>query len=763
MRTSVALESIHRLIQGNHHNPFELLGPHVVDDSGRRALAVRAFLPDTAQAWVVDGGHAAAARPMRRIHPAGLFEAICPCPTEAEPSRYMLRVADEVGMKTTIHDPYAFPHLLTEYDMYLLNEGRHWQSYNRLGAHLRTIDGVEGVNFALWAPNATGVSLVGDFNHWDARRHPMRKHIPSGFWELFVPGLGEGTLYKFQIRRHDEVFEKSDPFGFAAEVPPRTASRVVDLDRYHWRDADWIGNRCQTNWHERPVSFYEVHLGSWRRPGDDPTRWLTYRELAHQLVDYCKEMNYTHLELMPVNEHPLTASWGYQTVGYYAATSRYGTPHDLMYFIDLCHQNDIGVVLDWVPAHFPRDGHGLRQFDGTALYEHEDPRRGEHRDWGTLIFNYGRHEVRNFLISNALFWLDKYHVDGLRVDAVASMLYLDYSRQPGDWLPNEFGGRENLQAISFLKELNEQTHLQFPGILTIAEESTAWPSVSRPTYLGGLGFSFKWNMGWMNDTIRYVRHEPIHRKYHHDELTFSLIYAFHENFVLPLSHDEVVHGKGSLLDQVPGDLWQKFANLRLLYSYMWTHPGKKLLFMGSDFGQWNEWNFDVSLQWDLLQWSSHQGLQKCVADLNRLLRREKALHEVDFDYRGFEWIDCHNHEDSTLSYVRRGKEPGDYLIVCNNFTPVVRQSHRLGVPEAVWFQEIFNSDSTFYGGSNVGNGPGVRAEPMESHGRPASVVITLPPLATVVLKPQRQRPSPLSRLPSGTMWPAGWEGRGHPW
>ena len=737
MRTSVALESIHRLIQGNHHNPFELLGPHVVDDSGRQALAVRAYLPESSQAWVVDPGPGEASRPMRRIHPAGLFEAICPCPTKTETSRYMLRVADEVGMKTTIHDPYAFPHLLTEYDMYLLNEGRHWQSYNRLGAHLRTIDSVEGVNFCVWAPNATGVSLVGDFNHWDARRHPMRKHIPSGFWELFVPGLSEGTLYKYQIRHHDEVFEKADPFGFAAEVPPRTASRVVDLDRYHWHDAEWISNRHQTNWHERPVSCYEVHLGSWKRPGDDPSRWLTYRELAHQLVDYCKEMNYTHLELMPVNEHPLSASWGYQTVGYYAATSRYGTPHDLMYFIDLCHQNDIGVILDWVPAHFPRDGHGLRQFDGTALYEHADPRRGEHRDWGTLIFNYGRHEVRNYLISNALFWLDKYHVDGLRVDAVASMLYLDYSRKAGDWLPNEFGGRENLQAIRFLKELNEQTHLQFPGILTIAEESTAWPSVSRPTYVGGLGFSFKWNMGWMNDTIGYFRHEPIHRKYHHDELTFSLIYAFHENFVLPLSHDEVVHGKGSLLDQMPGDLWQKFANLRLLYSYMWTHPGKKLLFMGSEFGQWNEWNFDTSLQWDLLQWSSHRGLQKCMADLNGLLCREKALHEVDFDCRGFEWIDCHNHEDSTLSYIRRGKDPGDYLIVCNNFTPIVRQRHRLGVPEAVWFQEIFNSDSTFYGGSNVGNGPGLNAEWQESHGRPASIVITLPPLATVVFKPQR--------------------------
>jgi 1,4-alpha-glucan branching enzyme len=408
-----------------------------------------------------------------------------------------------------------------------------------------------------------------------------------------------------------------------------------------------------------------------------------------------------------------------------------------MYLIDLCHQNDIGVLIDWVPAHFPRDGHGLRQFDGTALYEHADPRRGEHRDWGTLIFNYGRHEVRNFLISNALFWLDKYHVDGLRVDAVASMLYLDYSREAGDWLPNEFGGRENLQAISFLKELNEQAHVQFPGVLTIAEESTAWPSVSRPTYLGGLGFSLKWNMGWMNDTIRFMRHDSIHRKYHHDELTFSLIYAFHENFVLPLSHDEVVHGKGSLMDQMPGDLWQKFANLRLLFSYMWTHPGKKLLFMGGDFGQWNEWNFDTSLQWHLLEWSTHQGVQKCVGDLNRMLRREKALHEVDFDYRGFEWIDCHNHEDSTLSYLRRGKDPNDYLVVCHNFTPVVRQNHRLGVPEATWFQEVFNGDSSYYGGSNVGNYPGVHAEPSESHGRPASIVITLPPLATVVFKPQR--------------------------
>jgi 1,4-alpha-glucan branching enzyme len=599
------------------------------------------------------------------------------------------------------------------------------------------VDGVDGVNFAVWAPNATSVSVVGDFNAWDGRRHPMRKHIPSGFWELFIPGLGEGTYYKFQIRNNDQTFDKSDPYGFGAEVPPRTASQVVDLNRYRWHDNEWLNRRPQLNWLEQPLSFYEVHLGSWRRPGDDPHRWLSYRELAHQLVDYVKEMGYTHIELLPIAEHPLSASWGYQVCGYYAATSRYGTPHDFMYFVDLCHQNGIGVVLDWVPAHFPRDGHGLRRFDGSALYEHEDPRKGEHSDWGTMIFNYGRHEVRNFLVSNALFWMDKYHLDGIRVDAVASMLYLDYSRKEGEWIPNQFGGRENIEAISFLKELNEQCHLQHPGILTIAEESTAWPSVSRPTYLGGLGFSLKWNMGWMNDTLRYIRHEPVHRKFHHDELTFSLIYAFHENFVLPLSHDEVVHGKGSILDKMPGDLWQRFANARLLYSYMWTHPGKKLLFMGSEIAQWNEWDFDNSLQWHLLQWESHRGVQKLIADLNRLVRNEKALHEVDFDARGFEWIDCHNCENSTLSYLRRAKDPNDYLVIANNFTPVPRMEYRLGVPECCQFDEIFNSDSTFYSGSNLGNGPGVMAEGISCHGRPASIKVSLPPLATVVLKPRR--------------------------
>jgi 1,4-alpha-glucan branching enzyme len=733
-RTSVELAKIGRLLDGHHENPFELLGPHPIITAGRRALAVRAFLPNATQAWV-ESGHGPS-QPMRCIHPAGLYEAICPLGEESD-QRYLLRVADQRGSERMLHDPYAFPPLLSEFDLHLLGEGTHWSSYQKLGAQLRQVDGVDGVNFAVWAPNATGVSIVGDFNQWDPRRHAMRKHIPSGIWELFVPGLTVGTIYKYHIRHHDQMFEKSDPYGFAAELPPRTASKVVDLNRHQWQDDQWIAKRAEHNALDAPMSIYEVHLGSWKRPGDNPGSWLGYRDLAHQLVDYVRDMGYTHVELMPVSEHPFSGSWGYQTVGYFAATSRYGSPEDFMYFVDRCHQNNIGVILDWVPAHFPRDGHGLRMFDGTHLYEHADPRQGEHPDWGTLIFNYGRNEVRNFLISNALFWLDRYHIDGLRVDAVASMIYLDYSREEGQWIPNEFGGRENLPAISFVKEFNEQAHLQYPGVLTIAEESTAWAGVSRPTYLGGLGFSLKWNMGWMNDTLRYMRHEPIHRKYHHDELTFSLIYAFHENFVLPFSHDEVVHGKGSLLDQVPGDLWQKFANLRLLFGYMFAHPGKKLMFMGCEFGQWNEWNHDTSLQWDLMQWSSHQGLQKFVADLNAMYRREPALHQVDFDHHGFEWIDCHNYDQSTLAFLRRGKNPRDFLIIACNFTPVPRTMHRLGVPELCWYEEIANSDSVYYGGSNLGNGPGRMAEDLPWNGRPFSIPVVLPPLATVIFKPRR--------------------------
>jgi len=736
LRTHVELDKVGPLLEGRHDNPFEVLGPHEVQSGDRRALAVRAYLPNCTQAWLLDQAHTTS-QPMRRIHPAGLFEAICPMTAEPKNSRYMLKVADERGQQKVMHDPYSFPPLLTDFDLYLLGEGKHYTNYEKLGAQLRTIDGVTGVNFAVWAPNATGVSVVGDFNKWDGRQHSMRKHIPSGIWELFVPGLSEGDIYKYEVRNHGAKFEKSDPFGFAAELPPRTASKVANLNSYQWNDSQWMENRTKTNGLDAPIAVYEVHLGSWKRPGDDHSRWMSYRELAHQLVDYCTEMGYTHIELMPISEHPYTGSWGYQTVGYFAATSRYGAPQDFMYFVDHCHQHGIGVFIDWVPAHFPRDGHGLRQFDGTCLYEHADPRQGEHPDWGTLIFNYSRTEVRNFLISNALFWLDKYHIDGLRVDAVASMLYLDYSRKEGEWIPNEFGGRENLAAISLFKEFNELTHAKYPGVLTIAEESTAFQGVSRPTYLGGLGFSLKWNMGWMNDTIRYMHHEAIHRKYHHDELTFSLIYAFTENFCLPLSHDEVVHGKGSLLDQVPGDLWQKFANLRLLYGYMWGHPGKKLLFMGGDFGQWNEWNHDTSLQWDLMQWESHQGLHKFVADLNKVYRREPALHQVDFDYTGFEWVDCHNYEESTLSFLRKAKDPSDYIIVSCNFTPVPRMQHRLGVPEMCWYEEILNSDSKFYGGSNIGNGPGKQAEATPWHGRPYSIQCTLPPLSVSMFKPRR--------------------------
>jgi 1,4-alpha-glucan branching enzyme len=734
---TVALDQVHQLLEGRHENPFAILGPHPVVTDGQAALAIRAYLPEAAQAWLCDRAHSGVPRPMRRIHSAGLFEAICPNRQKPLPGEYMLECADPAGNRTKMHDPYNFPPLLTEYDLYLLNEGSNWQSYLKLGAHVRTIEGVKGVNFAVWAPNAKGVSVIGDFNGWDGRRHPMRKHIPSGFWELFIPGLEVGALYKYRVNRGFDVCDKFDPYGFAAELPPRTAAKIVNLDQYQWSDSAWIDRRQSTNWLDQPISIYEVHLGSWRRPGDDPHRWLTYRELAHLLVDYVREQGYTHIELLPVTEHPLTASWGYQTTGYYAATSRYGNPEDLMYLIDHCHQNGIGVYLDWVPAHFPRDDHGLRLFDGTHLYEHSDPRQGEHKDWGTLIFNYGRNEVSNFLLSNALFWIDKYHIDGLRVDAVASMLYLDYSRKQGEWIPNEFGGRENLRAVEFVKRFNEQIHTQYPGVLTMAEESTAWPSVSRPTYLGGLGFTLKWNMGWMNDTLRYMHKSAIHRKYHHDELTFSLIYAFTENFILPLSHDEVVHGKGSLLDQLPGDLWQKFANLRLLFAYMWTHPGKKLLFMGGEFGQWNEWNFDTSLQWDLLAWDTHQGVQKMMADLNRLYRQEPSLHQVDFESGGFDWIDCHNHDESTLSYVRRARDSEDFVVVACNFTPVPRTNYRLGLPAAGWYQELFNSDSQYYGGSNLGNYPGLLAEEVSHHGRPWSVTLTLPPLAVVVLKPQR--------------------------
>ena len=735
MRTKVSLQSMGALIEGRHDNPFELLGPHEVDHDGRKALAIRAFLPHSKQAWVVDQAHGVS-RPMRRIHPAGVYEAICPLPSDNK-ARYQFRVANERGELTTTHDPYSFDSLWSEYDFYLFGQGKHSRSYDRLGAQPRTIDGIAGTNFSVWAPNARGLSIVGDFNDWEGRRHAMRKHHANGVWELFVPQVGAGQKYKFRVHGQDgQTVDKADPYGFAAELPPYTASVVSDLRDYTWDDSRWMERRRESNPLEQPVSVYELHLGSWLRNHERLHGWLNYRELAHELVEYCQRMGFTHVELMPISEHPYTGSWGYQTVGYYSVTSRYGTPRDFMYFVDHCHQHDIGVIIDWVPAHFPRDAHGLRRFDGTALYEHSDPRQGEHPDWGTLIFNYGRNEVRDFLVANALFWLEKYHIDGLRVDAVASMLYLDYSREEGQWVPNKHGGRENLDAIDLLRDFNERVHAEHPGAMTIAEESTSWGGVSRPTYTGGLGFTLKWNMGWMNDTLGYMRHDSIHRNYHHDELTFSMIYAYSENFVLPLSHDEVVHGKGSLLAQMSGDLWQKFANLRLLYSYMWTHPGKKLLFMGGEFGQWNEWNCDDDLQWDLLDWPMHDGLQRLVSDLNRIYRQEPALHQRDVVEGGFEWIDCHNRENSVLIYLRRAKQTDDFVIVCCNYTPVVHPNYRFGVPVAGAYDEIFNSDSRYYGGSDVGNPAGAVSQPCACHGLDQSISVTLPPLSVMVFKPR---------------------------
>ncbi|GAB6192829.1 1,4-alpha-glucan branching protein GlgB [Desulfocastanea catecholica] len=626
--------------------------------------------------------------------------------------------------------------ILSDFDQYLIGEGSHERTYEKMGAHLVEMNGEKGVHFAVWAPNAREVYLMGDFNGWHGASHLLASSN-SGIWTLFVPGLEEFTVYKYRVvSQAGESFEKADPYGFAMELRPNTASVVADLDRYQWSDADWLKRRASQQALDRPISIYEVHLSSWRRVPDEKwgSRYLNYRELADQLIPYVVEMGYTHLELLPITEYPFDASWGYQVLGFYAPTSRFGTPEELMYFIDQCHRHGLAVILDWVPAHFPKDGAGLNFFDGTHLYAHTDPRQGEHQDWGTMIFNYGRNEVRAFLISNALFWIDKYHFDGLRVDAVASMLYLDYSRQEGQWLPNRYGGRENLEAISFLRKMNEVVHGVFPGVLTMAEESTSWPMVSRPTYTGGLGFSLKWNMGWMHDTLGYMRKDPIHRKYHQNDMTFGLLYAFNENFILPLSHDEVVHGKGSLLNKMAGDEWQKFANLRAYYGFMWAHPGKKLMFMGCEFGQWQEWNFDSSLEWAALQAPNHLGLQRTVQDLNKLYQNEPALHENDFTESGFQWIDANDTDNSVLSFMRKAKSSNAFLVIVSNFTPVPWHGYRIGVPEPGYYQEIFNSDSDYYWGSNVGNNGGQATEPISVHGHPQSLSLVLPPLATVMFK-----------------------------
>lgn len=630
---------------------------------------------------------------------------------------------------------YGVEHF-TDMDTYLFREGNHFALHEKLGAHIKTVNGDKGVYFGVWAPNASSVSIIGNFNHWNKQSHPLKpRHDESGIWEGFIPGLVKGEVYKYFIRSEDHDFaaEKADPFALFSEVPPRTASVVWDLD-YKWNDKQWMKERKKFNALEAPFSVYEVHLESWRRVPEDGNRPLTYREAAHYLAEYANEMGYTHIEFLPIMEHPFSGSWGYQVLGFFAPTSRFGTPQDFMYMVDYLHQNNIGVILDWVPSHFPGDEHGLANFDGTRLFEHQDPRQGFHPDWKSYIFNYNRNEVKEFLISSAMYWLERYHIDGLRVDAVASMLYLDYSRKEGEWIPNEHGGRENLGAINFLRQMNTIVYERFPDVQTIAEESTAWPMVTRPVYLGGLGFGLKWNMGWMHDTLHYMQKDAVYRKYEHNKLTFSIWYAFNENFMLSLSHDEVVHGKGSLINKMAGDTWQKFANTRLLFGYMYTHPGKKLNFMGNEIGQWKEWNHESSIEWDLLNYDTHQGLQKFMKDMNALYRSEPALHELDFVPEGFEWVEANDTENSILSYLRKSKDEKSVVLIICNFTPVLRHNYRVGVPESGFWKEILNSDAKEYGGSGQGNLGGTDAQPVGANGQFHSLTLTLPPLGVVIFR-----------------------------
>ena len=720
-KTPAISSELQRILDANHHDPFSVLGRH---RNGKEEV-VRTFIPRAKQVEIAD-----TKIQLERVGNTDLFQ------WSGKPGQlekyYRINWLDEDNQPHTNHDPYCFEPLLSEFDLHLFGEGKHWHAYHFLGARITEIAGIKGVLFATWAPNAERISVVGDFNNWDGRCHPMRSRGDSGIWELFIPELTAGSMYKFEIRSHinNQLLVKTDPYGRAFELRPGTASIVTSDDEFKWRDEAWIEHREKRDWLHEPMSIYEVHLGSWQR--DEQGNFLNYRELATRLVDHVKQLGFTHIELMPITEHPFDGSWGYQTTGYYAPTSRFGSPDDFRYFVDYCHTNGIGVMLDWAPGHFPKDAFGLARFDGSALYEHEDPRLGEHKDWGTLIFNYGRNEVRNFLFSSALYWLEEFHLDGLRVDAVASMLYLDYSREADEWVPNKFGGRENLEAIQFIRQLNEVTHEKHPGSLIMAEESTSWPMVSRPIYLGGLGYSMKWNMGWMNDTLDYFSKDTIHRHYHHDLLTFSLLYAFTENFILPFSHDEVVHGKGSMLYKMPGDEWQRFANLRLLYCYMFTHPGKKLLFMGCEFGQGNEWNEAEQLDWYVLDFPLHRGVQNIIGDLNKLYCNTPALHKHDFDAQGFEWIDCHDASQSVLTYMRRDGD--ESVLVILNFTPVPRHDYRIGVPAEGVYEEILNSDSEYYGGSNLGNGQHIQSQPQEWMNQPHSLELTLPPLASLILR-----------------------------
>lgn len=710
-----------KIAQARHHDPFDVLGLHPQKDLTRLCV----YAPNIQSLSLLPEKQT-----LERIPHSDFFEWKGDASSITSP--YQLQQTDSEGNTFEFYDPYSFAPQLSEFDLHLFAEGKHWHIYRMLGAHLHTIEGVSGVLFATWAPSAERVSIIGDFNHWDGRRYPMRNRGNSGVWELFIPGLGEGNLYKFEIRNHNsgKVVQKTDPYAQQFENRPKTASIVTSEKKYDWQDNEWMKQRLEYDWLHQPTSIYEVHLGSWQR--DDEGNFLNYRDIAHRLTEYIQQTGFTHIELLPITEHPLDASWGYQTTGYFAPTSRFGTVDDFHYFVDYLHQHNIGILLDWVPAHFPKDEHGLAKYDGSALYEHEDPRKGEHRDWGTLIYNYGRNEVRNFLLSSALFWLEEFHLDGLRVDAVASMLYLDYSRNSDDWVPNIHGGNENIEAIEFFRELNSVTHAEHPGTIIIAEESTSWPQVTRPTELGGLGFSMKWNMGWMHDTLNYLSKDPIHRHYHHNQLTFGLLYLFSENFVLPFSHDEVVHGKSSMLNKMPGDEWQKFANLRLLYTYMFTYPGKKLLFMGCEFGQSDEWNHDSALQWHLMQYASHQGVKTLVGDLNRLYQQQPALSQHDFEPQGFAWIDCNDTDQSVLSYSRHSDD--ETLIIILNFTPVPRENYRIGVSEAGVYREVLNSDSEYYAGSNISNGVNITTDPVSWMSHPHSLSITLPPLAGIVLK-----------------------------
>ncbi|MBF2079025.1 MAG: 1,4-alpha-glucan branching enzyme [Synechococcales cyanobacterium T60_A2020_003] len=757
MVQTVAPEQVGYIVNNCHQNPFEVLGPHPIQQDDRTQWAVRAYLPDAEAAWVICPEERAE-YPMTPTHHPHFFECII---DKEDFSNYQLRFIERGHEKVT-YDPYAFRSpLVTDFDVHLFAEGNHHRIYEKLGAHLTEIDGVAGVYFAVWAPNARSVSVLGDFNWWDGRKHQMRR-IGNGIWELFIPQLKEGDHYKYEIKNeHGHIYEKSDPYGFQQEVRPKTASIVTNLDSYQWHDQDWMEQRRQTEPLNHPISVYEVHIGSWLHASSaepaclpngetEPVvqvselnpgaRFLTYRELADRLIPYVKELGFTHIELLPVAEHPFDGSWGYQVTGYYACTSRYGTPQDFMYFVDQCHQNGIGVIVDWVPGHFPKDGHGLAHFDGTALYEHADPRKGEHKEWGTLVFNYSRHEVRNFLVANALFWFDKYHIDGIRVDAVASMLYLDYCRKPGEWVVNQYGGRENIEAADFLRQMNHVIFSYFPGVLSIAEESTAWPMVSWPTYVGGLGFNLKWNMGWMHDMLDYFSMDPWFRQFHQNNLTFSIMYAFSENFMLALSHDEVVHGKSNMPGKMYGDEWQKFASLRCLYTYMFTHPGKKTLFMSMEFGQWSEWNVWADLEWHLLQYDMHQQLKLCISRLNELYRSQPALYTQDFSHEGFEWIDCNDNRHSVVSFIRRDKNnPEEYIVTVCNFTPQPHAHYRVGVPDHGFYTELFNSDAREYGGSNMGNLGGKWSDEWAFHNRPYSIDLCLPPLATIVLKLDREK------------------------